>query len=108
MLVRASCCDVTLQIPQPSLRLRSLARSFRRSRTRIRMLSRPQHDIGIETAQPQAPRLQLVNRIQIETPERPLHIRLQRLHEPRFDHKSNLFRFTVCGFELICATSIIG
>jgi len=82
--------------------------SFRQSRTRIRMLSRPQHDIGIETAQPQAPRLQLVNRIQIETPERPLHIRLQRLHEPRFDHKSNLFRFTVCGFELICATSIIG
>ena len=39
---------------------------------------------------------------------RPLHIRLQRLHEPRFDQKSSLFRFTVCGFELICATSIIG
>src|SRR5580704_6956172 len=39
---------------------------------------------------------------------RPLHIRLQRLHEPRFDQKSSLFRFTVCGFALICATSIIG
>jgi hypothetical protein len=35
---------------------------------------------------------------------RPLHIRLQRLHEPRFDQKSSLFRFTVCGFEVICAT----
>jgi hypothetical protein len=44
------------QFLSPSLRLRSLERFVRQSRKHIRILGHPQHDIGIETAQPQAPR----------------------------------------------------
>ena len=46
-----------------SLRLGSLERFVRQSRKHIRILGHPQHDIGIETAQPQAPRLLIIAKV---------------------------------------------